>query len=378
VGRDVSRSADVAVVGAGPVGLLLACLLARDGVDVAVCERRARPAGLPRAIGVHPPGLAALDGAGVGRAVRAEAAPIRRGLALCGERELGRLRFEGRPVLSLPQDRTEALVEERLAALAPGALRRGRGVTGLRQSTGDVRLDLSGADPLTARYVVAADGVRSPVRDMLGITTRPRGGAADYVMADAYGWRGAAEDEAVIHLEPDGVVESFPLPGGLRRWVIRVPRAAAPDDAEAFAALLSRRVGVRVAERRLSAPSPFAARQRVSERIALGRVALVGDAAHEVSPIGGQGMNLGWVGAVDLAATLLDALERGAPPAPFLGYEARRRRASGVAMRRAAFNRAMGAPVSGTRRLARDAAVRVLARPPARTALARAFTMQGI
>src|SRR5690606_28638800 len=155
-------------------GLLLACLLARDGVDVVVCERRERPAGLPRAIGVHPPGLAALDLAGAGEPVRAEAVPIRRGVAQCGERELGRLRFEGQPVLSLPQDRTEALLEERLAQLAAGARRRGRGGTGLRQSTGDVRLDLSGADPLTARYVGAADGVRSPVRDTLGITTRPR------------------------------------------------------------------------------------------------------------------------------------------------------------------------------------------------------------
>lgn len=378
MGRDVSRAAEVAVVGAGPVGLLLACLLARDGVDVVVCERRERPAGLPRAIGVHPPGLAALDLAGAGEPVRAEAVPIRRGVAQCGERELGRLRFEGQPVLSLPQDRTEALLEERLAQLAPGALRRGRGVTGLRQSTGDVRLDLSGADPLTARYVVAADGVRSPVRDTLGITTRSRRGAADYVMADAYGSHAAAEDEAVIHLEPDGVVESFPLPGGLRRWVIRVPRTSGPDDAEAFAALLRHRIGVRVPDRRLSAPSAFTARQRLSARLAVGRVALVGDAAHEVSPIGGQGMNLGWVGAADLAATLLDALQRGSPPDPFLGYERRRRRAADRAMRRAAFNMAMGAPVGGAGRLARDAAVRVLARPPARTALARAFTMQGI
>ncbi|MCR8671545.1 FAD-dependent monooxygenase, partial [Agrococcus sp. HG114] len=64
---------DVAVVGGGAVGLLLACLLAQRGLDVVVLERRREPSGSARAIGIHPPGLGALDAAGVGRAVRAEA-----------------------------------------------------------------------------------------------------------------------------------------------------------------------------------------------------------------------------------------------------------------------------------------------------------------
>ncbi|WP_261163771.1 NAD(P)/FAD-dependent oxidoreductase [Microbacterium sp. Marseille-Q6965] len=375
----MTRSVDVAVVGGGPVGLLLACLLAAGGADVVVCERRERPAGVPRAIGVHPPGLTALERAGVGPAVRAEAAPIRRGLALCAGRELARVRFDAQPVLSLPQDRTEALLEARLAQLAPGALRRGHDVTAVRERPDGIEVELAGgAAVLSARYVVAADGVRSPVRDMLGIGSLPRRGHADYVMADASGTGTEAEDEAVIHLEPDGVVESFPLPGGRRRWVIRVPRETAPTDGEGFAALLAHRLGVRTPGRALTVPSAFTARQRLSERFARGRAVLVGDAAHEISPIGGQGMNLGWIDAVDLAATLADALDDGARAAPFAEYERRRRRSASRATRRAAFNMAMGAPVGGVRRLARDAAVRMLARPPAREALARAFTMHGI
>ncbi|OCG75372.1 FAD-dependent oxidoreductase [Microbacterium sediminis] len=373
----MSRPHDVVVVGAGPVGLLLADLLAGAGVDVAVCERRTAPAGVPRAIGIHPPGLEALDLARVGAPVRADAVAIRRGVARRGGRELGRLRFD-RPVLSLPQDRTEELLEARLAALAPGALRRGLRVTGVRARAAAVDVEGEGGAIASARYLVAADGVRSTVRGLLGVDTRRRRGTADYVMADAPSGGDAADDEAVIHLEHDGVVESFPLPRGRRRWVIRVDRQAAPSDPAGFAALLRERVGVRIAPGDLTPPSRFTARQGPSARLARGRVALVGDAAHEISPIGGQGMNLGWVGAVDLAATLLGALERGAPPAPFGAYERRRTAAADRAMRRAAFNMAMGAPVDGLRGAARDAFVRALARPPASTTLARAFTMHGL
>src|SRR5690606_23382380 len=105
---------DVAIVGGGPVGLLLGCLLTAEGVDVAVFERgRGRPGS--RAIGIHPPGLAALDAAGVGEAVRAEALALDGGVALYRGRTLATLPLQGR-VLTLPQDRTEALLRERLGA----------------------------------------------------------------------------------------------------------------------------------------------------------------------------------------------------------------------------------------------------------------------
>lgn len=71
---------DVLIVGAGPVGLLLACLLTQDGLRVVVCERRADADTRTRAIGIHRPGLDALEAAGLGTEVRAEA------LRLDGER----------------------------------------------------------------------------------------------------------------------------------------------------------------------------------------------------------------------------------------------------------------------------------------------------
>ncbi|HEU0182523.1 MAG TPA: FAD-dependent monooxygenase, partial [Agromyces mariniharenae] len=194
---------DVVIVGGGPVGLLLACLLAVRDLDVVVLERRTGRTGRSRAIGIHPPGLRALARAGVGDEVRARAVPIHSGRVTCEGRTLGSMSFaRAGTVLSLPQLETEELLEARLGRLRPGSLHRGvevrtvhdRGthvvVEGVERA-GDG--DAGGGDAgggggapvsVTAWYAVAADGVRSGIRDALGIGWHERRGRAHYVMGD--------------------------------------------------------------------------------------------------------------------------------------------------------------------------------------------------
>jgi 2-polyprenyl-6-methoxyphenol hydroxylase-like FAD-dependent oxidoreductase len=107
------------------------------------------------------------------------------------------------------------------------------------------------------------------------------------------------------------------------------------------------------------------------------RLALAGDAAHVLSPIGGQGMNLGWLDAWALGAALHRVLRQGARPAAELGDYADRRRASAVrAIRRAELNMRMG--VGGWWNPLRDGLVKVALRSPAQGLLARLFTMRGL
>lgn len=389
---------DVIVVGGGPVGILLACLLAERGVDVEVLERRTEPSMLARAIGIHPPSMKVLRQAGVAEEVLARAVRIETGSVQSGGHTLGRLSFSqmtGRfPfVVALPQHETEAVLRARFEQLRPDGLRsgvavgmlhdRGHHVDLIAEASPEAIRDAAaeGADDNgleivgSARYVVVADGARGRLRDAVGIASRPFGGGDTYLMAD-YPDTGEHGTEAVLFFEKGGVVESFPLPNGRRRWVALTPTLMPDASLADLTELVLSRTGVLLPTSD-AVPSSFSVRQRLASTMVQGRVLLAGDAAHEISPIGGQGMNLGWLDVVALAPALTHALAQPIEARVTLaGYDRRRRRSARMAARQAGFNMAMGRPARGLRLRLRNVVVRVLATPPLNSLLTRAFTMR--
>ena len=375
---------DVLVIGGGPVGLFMAAVLLQHGVSVRILEQRTGAEPRSRAIGIHPPSLDALHGIGVAPTMVAEGVPIRSGIAVGGGRTLARMSFAGVSksfpfVLALPQSRTEAVLEQRVRHLDPDALQRGVRVTGLHDDGGQVTVEASAGGSAvhhTAAIAIAADGVRSAVRPLLGTAVRAKDYRDSYLMGDFADTTGFGPD-AALFLESAGIVESFPLPGALRRWVVRLAAPADGGDAGWLVETIRRRTGIDVDPASNSMLSRFGVRTRLARRMVTGRTVLIGDAAHEISPIGGQGMNLGWLDAAALAPLVLASLYGADVGAELRTFETSRTAAAARAARQSEINMALGRPLTAGPWALRNRAVAAAASIPAVNGfVARRFTMQ--
>ena len=318
-------SVDVAVVGAGPVGLTLAARLGAAGVRVAVVEREAAPPGLPRAAHLGREALAVLDGAGVGDAVRRHGRPItgfdlvdRRGRVLLQAESAG---ADGRLV---HQPTVETLLRERLAALGVPLLH-GHAV----ETAGDAGIAGAGPDGpfrLVARWTVGCDGAGSPVRRAMGAPLVPsvRGGFAQtWLVVDVELLRPVALPERLQQTaDPRAPATYVPFPGARRRWEFRL----GDDETEAKAlASVARRLShvVDGTAVRVERAAVYTFRALVADGWRRGRVLLAGDAAHVMPPFLGQGLGVGLLDADWLARALPAALAGDARALD--AYEARRR-----------------------------------------------------
>lgn len=368
---------DVAVVGGGPVGLFLGCRLADLGVSFVVLEAGAAHHRGSRAIGILPPSLERLADLGVLDAFVARGVRIRRAHAYSSRRHLGSVDLGALSTpfpyaLSLPQELTEAMLEEHLAKLCVGALRRGSRVKGISPRDDRVSLHLA-HETLEARWIVACDGHASTVREALHIRFEGRVRAEHYLMGDFADDTELGSDAAVF-LADDGLVESFPLPEGRRRWVVELPPHPVSRDADTIARSVAARTDQKVRAATVSMLSTFGIEERCAETWVKQRCILSGDAAHVVSPFGGQGMNLGWLDAWDIAETLALILAARVDATQALrAYQVRRRRAAERAIRRGAFNRRVGRRTHHPR--LRNAAAVALLRLVPQAMLARLFTL---
>jgi 2-polyprenyl-6-methoxyphenol hydroxylase-like FAD-dependent oxidoreductase len=374
---------DVLIVGGGPVGLYLASLLVSHGLTVRVLEQRVSRSPFSRAIGIHPPALEALDRIGVASRLVAAGVQIQHGVAIGNGRPVAGMSFDGLSgrfpfVLSLPQEQTEAILEDRLRELDPAALQRGSTVTGMHDDGRTVTLNVasaSGSSRHTSLLAIAADGVRSSMREFLGIRSRVKIYPDAYLMGDFQDSTDFGSD-AVLFLAGKGIVESFPLPGFLRRWVVRTPGLPPQAEPAMLAGLVYERTGIPIDPETNSMLSSFGVRSRRAVRLIHGRTALIGDAAHEVSPIGGQGMNLGWLDAAALAPIIVAAKRGQAVASELRAYERSRLHASAKAMHQAGINMALGRPVPPLLLAARNRLLGNVAGIPAVNAwVARRFTM---
>ncbi|QNP74069.1 FAD-dependent monooxygenase [Streptomyces roseirectus] len=321
---------DVLVVGAGPSGLLLGCELLSRGVRVRIVDAAPEPTRVPRALSIYPRALDILADQGLRDAVYEVSGTIRT-LSYFSERNhLASFHIpEEHAARVLPQYETERILTERLEALG-GKVERGVRLlclenvdfSGRIENTDGVTAVLEGADGIVERavasYVVGADGAGSAVRGQLGIGFHGSTYGLEFALVDAR-IDGRLDPEEILYYQgPTGTLAVVPHPGGVFRFLSVLPQGVAKS---AGVAMMQEIVdergprGIRITEPVWT--TVFRVHARLAADFQLGRVFLIGDAAHVHSPAGGQGMNNGLQDAHNLGWKLAAVL-RGTSPVSLL------------------------------------------------------------
>ncbi len=319
----------VIVIGAGPTGLALAAELALAGVECLVLERRAGLRTDSRAMCVHARSMEMLDLRGLAETFARAGLPVPsfplglRGAAI-GFRHLN---SDFPYLLDLPQSEIEALLAARAGDLGV-QIGWSRQVVEVEQDEAEVRVTLADGEVARGAYLVACDGLRSSVRESLGIPFPGADNPGSVILADLT-LDALPMDDAYGELSRRGMLLVFPMRGGSCRVVLydysraEMPVTEPVGLAEVTASL-ARVTGRDFGPRDMYWSQRYRSQSRQAPQYRAGRVFLAGDAGHTHSPAGAQGMNTGLQDAFNLGWKLGAAVNCWAPPWLLDTYHAER------------------------------------------------------
>ena len=311
---------DIVVVGAGMVGSMLAAAAGRAGLNVVLLENRMPAPFDPAsaydlrvsALSLASENMLKAVGAWQGILDR-RSAPFRRMKVWDGEQG-GTTLFDSQ---DLDYSHLGTIVENRVIQLALHDQLRDMANVSLRDSAAvkdfdvtpsEVRVVLDDGQTLTAKLLVGADGANSTVRSLAGIDSRSIRYPQKALVASVDTADGQ-QDITWQRFLPTGPQAFLPLQGSRASMVWyhsedEVARLLALDDATFLDEMHASFPVEPGAFTGLSARSSFPLFATQAERYVLQRVALIGDAAHSVHPLAGQGVNLGWLDAAQLCADI--------------------------------------------------------------------------
>lgn len=333
--QELSSTTDVLIIGHGPVGAALSCLLGRQGVATVVVDMAPDILQLPRAIALDNEALRVLQLAGLGEDAFARI-PIPEVRMICPYVGLfNRVNtsgcLDGHPKLvTFYQPELERALRREAAKHASVSTHAGWELISFEPLADGVLARLrhkdGGEHEIKARYLIGADGASSRVRTMIGQDFKGETYSEDWLIVDA----GQRHDSAIDHVEficdPRRPTPHMPAPGGRERWEFMLQPGETRADMERperIAELL--KPWVTTGELNIERKAVYRFHARCCESFQQGRVFLAGDAAHITPPFVGQGLVAGLRDAANLAWKLKWVLHHGAAESLLDSYDEERR-----------------------------------------------------
>jgi len=386
---DQKPDADVLIVGGGPVGLLLAGLLGKSGRSVLLIESSSGEVSRSMAIGITPPSLQILDTLDLAESFIRAGVMLRHANVHERNRPIGKLMFDhGNDrypfILIHPQSQTMRLLHDHLSSVKNVRIMHGWKITSMSNHNETVlatarNLETGEEKVICASLAAACDGARGEISSMVGIQKKFHNYQPVFTMMD-FTDRSPLGRDAHVYFGPERPVESFPLPDGYRRWIVRSGRNGQIDLNDSFEDAIARMTGVKLEISDRRDESNFQPQWAIAKQFYRGRVVMCGDAAHVMSPIGGQGMNTGFADAYVLAGVFDSILQGYASPKRILKHYERIRKAAFItAARRAAMGMTLGVWRGQTRSTARRCLISAILNSSfTHNVLARCFTMKSL
>lgn len=337
---------DVLIVGAGPIGLTLACALGHHDVRCRILEERTKPKSYSRANNVWARPQELLASIGALDALAKKSYRVKQQTALLDGKPLDRaeLAHVASPypqVLYTGQDVIETTFSD-LAAERGSAVERGRKVVAIEQDDTGVTVTLVACskednapdgppERLRCRFLVGADGNEGTIRKAIGLefeTEKFEHRAIRQVDAKLKWRRSTQPDQLWFFLYHNGFAGVLPVWGGYHRFFFLEDDAIVPDRDPTLEEAQQRAREV-IGDETLTLSDPIWVshgrfKHGVASHYARGRVFLAGDAGHTTLPIGGQGMNAGMHDSIELAWRLAMTLAGHATPLLLDSYDVER------------------------------------------------------
>lgn len=375
---------EIVIVGGGPVGLYLAGRLIQHGITCKVLEKRTDIDQHSKSLGIHPVSLELFEKAGIVESFLNGGLKIQKGVAFWNSDKLGEISFENCPtpfnyILAIPQWKTETILEDWVQNLDEKAIIRGAEVSEITQKNDNIQVlykQNEGYRSLNSRYLVGCDGKNSLVRKSCHIEFKGKAYPDCYIMGDFEDNTDFGSD-AAVYLHKDGLIESFPLPKNQRRWVLKTDDYIDDPKPAQLEFLIKERIQHNLEEAQNFMMSSFGVQQYSAKSYHSTNILLAGDSAHIVSPIGGQGMNLGWLDAEEAVYVIIEALKDEASKNKiFQEYSNRRKTIAKQVAKRAEMNMHLGR--KETSNLFYKSILRTVLSTRLNRLLAKVFTMRGL